>query len=75
MRAGGRCEHVSPSGFRCKRKGTDADHASHRDDHDDLQWLCPDHHKRKTARESWFAKSRNRRKGKRIRKDDRPGAL
>lgn len=76
-RAGGRCEHRSPSGYRCKARGTDADHALGRDIHDEnaLQWLCPTHHKRKTAEESREAKRAIRRKGARQRKDDRPGAL
>lgn len=74
-RAGGRCEWVSPSGVRCKRDGTDADHAGDRMDHDDLQWLCPIHHKRKTAGEARSAKSAKRRKGARVRRDERPGAL
>lgn len=76
-RAGGRCEHVSAAGVRCSRAGTDADHALGRWDHriEALQWLCPEHHKRKTGQESWAAKRAQRRKGKRERKDDRPGAL
>ena len=44
-------------------------------DHDDLQWLCPTHHKRKTAGEARSAKSAKRRKGARVRRDERPGAL
>lgn len=76
-RAGGRCEWVSPSGFRCKERGTDCDHALGRMIHDEnaLQWLCPHHHKRKTAEESRDAKRAKRRKGERKRRDDRPGAL
>lgn len=74
-RADGRCEHVSPAGVRCREAGTDADHAGDRMDHDNLQWLCPEHHKRKTAGESVTARRKNRRKGERTRRDDRPGAL
>lgn len=75
LRAGGQCEHVSKSGVRCKRRGTDADHALDRDNHDVLQWLCPEHHRRKTARESWAALSSKRYKGRRKRDDRGAGAL
>lgn len=77
VRAGGRCEHIGPSGARCTRQGTDADHAFDRDVHSlaALQWLCPEHHKRKTASESWGAKLSKRRKGARQRRNDHPGAL
>lgn len=74
-RAGGRCEHVGPSGARCVNQGTDADHALNRDIHSVLMWLCHEHHKRKTAEESRDAKRGKRRKGARRRRDDRPGAL
>lgn len=37
---------------RCIRTATDVDHRSDRDNHDDLQALCSDHHKQKTNRES-----------------------
>lgn len=74
-RAGGRCEYVGPSGARCANPGTDADHALSRNNDDVLMWLCPDHHKRKTAVESREAKVAKRRRGARKRRDDRPGAL
>lgn len=74
-RAGGRCEHVSKSGVRCSQPGTDADHRSNRWDHSDLQWLCREHHNRKTAQESSRARSRQRGRGRRRRRDDRPGRL
>ena len=74
-RAGGRCEHIGPSGARCKNPGTDADHALDRWNHDALQWLCPEHHKRKTAVEAQAGKRAVRRKGARRRRDDFPGAL
>lgn len=50
--AGGICEHRSRDGIRCTRVATDADHRTHRDNHDDLQALCSLHHKRKTQREA-----------------------
>lgn len=77
VRADGRCEHVSSSGARCKRRGTDLDHAFNRDNHSlhALQWLCPEHHKRKTAMESWAARLGAKTKGKRQRRDDNPSAL
>lgn len=77
LRADGRCEHVSASGVRCTRRGTDADHAFDRDNHSPfaIQWLCPEHHKRKTARESWAARAAARYKGRRKRDTQGPGAL
>lgn len=77
LRAGGQCEHISTSGVRCKRRGTDADHAFDRDLHSlyAIQWLCPEHHKRKTARESWAARVAKKVKGRRQRRDDNPSAL
>lgn len=53
-RADGRCEAQLRDGSRCSAFGTDCDHVVHGDDHSlaNLQWLCPWHHKRKTAREA-----------------------
>lgn len=49
---GGRCQGRLPSGKRCPRLGTDADHRSDPDNHDDLQWLCRKHHDDKTQNEA-----------------------
>lgn len=51
--AKGRCQQILPSGKRCPRDGTDADHIRPGDDHRqvNLQWLCDAHHKAKTAKE------------------------
>lgn len=54
--AGGRCEYRFPRGGRCPDPGTDADHASSRDNHDDLAWLCRRHHQMKTQVESAAAR-------------------
>lgn len=53
-RDGGRCTWRLPSGKRCPRKGTDVDHRRNNDDHSlsNLQLLCVDHHKQKTAMEA-----------------------
>lgn len=56
-RAGGICEHRTRNGIRCKREATDADHRTHRDNHDDLQALCSEHHKQKTQREARAAQN------------------
>lgn len=71
------CEHVSKSGVRCTQVATDVDHAFHRDEHrpEFLQGLCAEHHKRKTAGESWAARSGARYKGKRKRESGGLGAL
>lgn len=50
--AGGRCEWLLPSGKRCPRPATDADHKSDPLDHDDLQALCRTHHNKKTGEEA-----------------------
>lgn len=50
--AGGRCEQRLPSGARCPRRATDADHRSDPLNHDDLQALCAHHHKIKTGQEA-----------------------
>lgn len=73
--AGGRCEWVSPSGVRCRREGTDADHWEGRDIHgvEALRWLCDTHHKRKTSEEAFAGRTSKRRKGGRRREDDWPG--
>ena len=57
-KAGGRCEHILPSGNRCPRDGTDADHKSDPNNHDDLQWLCRKHHNDKTSQEARAAKAK-----------------
>ena len=56
--AGGRCEQLLPSGRRCPRPATDADHKNDPNDHDDLQALCSTHHKRKTSQEAREGKAR-----------------
>jgi hypothetical protein len=50
--AGGRCQQILPSGARCPRPATDADHKSDRENHDDLQALCRKHHNDKTSLEA-----------------------
>lgn len=53
-RAGGRCEAtLRDTGERCPATGTDCDHKERGDNHalDNLQWLCPWHHNRKSSRE------------------------
>lgn len=62
QRAGGRCEWVRSSGRRCTSPGTDADHRTSRDNHDDLQWLCRFHHNMKTQAEAQAAKAAKRAK-------------
>jgi len=54
--AGGRCEWILPSGKRCPRKGNEADHYGQPWEHDKLRWLCPDHHKKHTARQALAAR-------------------
>ena len=49
---GGKCQARLPSGKRCPRLGTDVDHRSDPDNHDDLQLLCEEHHKQKTQQEA-----------------------
>jgi len=56
--AGGRCEQILPSGARCPRPATDADHKSDPLNHDDLQALCRTHHNRKTGIEAQQGKAR-----------------
>lgn len=81
-RAGGRCEARSQitdwgktygHGSRCDRPGTDADHRGDRDDHDDLQWLCSPHHKRKTQKEALAGKAR--RQAPKRQEEQHPGRL
>lgn len=81
-RAGGRCEAASQitdwgktyaHGTRCERAGTDCDHKSDRDNHDDLQWLCSLHHRRKTQKES--AEGKAARKLPPRREEPHPGRL
>lgn len=56
-RSGGRCELLEPGKggrlVRCWRTGRDVDHIEPGDDHSlgNLQYLCPYHHGRKSARE------------------------
>lgn len=57
-KAGGRCEWILPSGARCPRPGSDADHKNDPLDHDDLQWLCRRHHNIKTGEEARAARSK-----------------
>lgn len=47
---------------RCIQTATDADHRSNRNNHDDLQALCPYHHGVKTQRESAAGRAAARRK-------------
>jgi 5-methylcytosine-specific restriction protein A len=56
--AGGQCQQTLPSGARCPRDATDADHKGDPLDHDNLQALCPAHHKRKTSGEAQQGKAR-----------------
>lgn len=72
-RDGNRCTWRLPSGKRCPRRGTDVDHRKPGDDHSlaNLQLLCPDHHKRKTAGEAYAG--RMRRKGRQRPDERHPG--
>lgn len=75
-RAGGRCEWRLPSHKRCPRPGTDCDHKVAGDDHrvENLQWLCPTHHGKKTAFEAHRAKAKK--KASRLRPtEDHPGRV
>ncbi len=56
--AGGRCEQILPSGARCPRPATDADHKSDPNNHDDLQALCRKHHNDKTSKEAHAARAK-----------------
>lgn len=60
-RAGGQCQWVE-QGQRCPLPGTDCDHAGDRNDHSNTQWLCEDHHKRKTQQEAQEARAAQRAK-------------
>lgn len=53
-----RCRWKLPSGKRCPRRGTDVDHKVPGNDHRDanLQLLCEEHHKAKSAREGHAAR-------------------
>lgn len=69
--AGGRCQQTLPSGMRCPRDATDADHIDDPTNHDRLQALCPRHHQIKTSREAQEGKAR---KGSWTREpEDHPG--
>lgn len=59
-RAGGRCEKLLPSGARCPRRGTDADHVTDPDNHDPsaLEWTCSYHHGKKSSQEGAAAKAK-----------------
>jgi hypothetical protein len=61
-RAEGRCEWRLKSGKRCPRPGTDCDHRKPGDDHRmaNLQWLCPDHHGKKSSFEGRKARADKR---------------
>lgn len=61
-RAGGRCQYVDATG-RCPVEGTDCDHIVRGDNHElsNLQWLCREHHKAKTAQEASAARPQRRR--------------
>lgn len=63
-RADGRCEAMLHDGSRCDAVGTDCDHRQRGDNHslENLQWLCPWHHKRKTRSEALEALSAIRHK-------------
>lgn len=62
----GQCEWRLPSRKRCPRAGTDCDHIVPGDNHDpsNLQWLCHDHHSKKSAGEGgqrrWAARPKQR---------------
>lgn len=58
--AGGRCQALLPSGARCPRPATDADHKVPNDDHGprNLQALCKHHHGKKSAGEGNAARRR-----------------
>lgn len=66
-RSGGRCEARLPSGLRCPRRGTDADHVIPGDDHrlSNLRDLCEFHHDKKSSREGLQARRDQRRAGHR----------
>lgn len=58
VRAGGRCERIKAStGKRCPNQGRDADHVDREDPSSPLEWLCPWHHRKKTAREGVAART------------------
>lgn len=70
-RDGYRCKAQTLTG-RCPGVATDVDHIKRGDDHSDsnLQSLCADHHKQKTAREGHLAYNAQRRaQQKRIERD------
>lgn len=56
--AGGRCEWILPSGRRCPREGSEADHYGEPWEHDKLRWLCTTHHKQRTAAQALAARTR-----------------
>lgn len=66
-RAGGRCEKRLPSGARCPRRGTDADHVGDRDNHSmsNLEWACSFHHLAKSSIEGQVEKAKRAAKWKR----------
>lgn len=62
--AGGQCQWVT-NGQRCTWTGRlngdngQCDHIDNPHDHDRLQWLCPTHHKQKTALEAAAPRTRH----------------
>ena len=72
--AGGRCQWILPSGARCPREATDADHKSDPLNHDDLQALCRTHHNRKTGEEARAARAKKG-SAKRPKETRHPGRL
>lgn len=70
-RAGGRCEWIMPSGRRCPRQGSEADHYGKSWQHHLLRWLCAEHHKEHTQAQSRQARTRK----PRIRRQRHPGSL
>lgn len=61
-RAGGRCERRGRTGTRCRRPGSECDHIKPRwlggtHELDNLQWLCPPCHARKTTAEAAQARA------------------
>lgn len=66
------CEHMNQAGGRCRLIGNQCDHIVAGDDHrhENLQWLCVDHHQEKTAAEATAARAD--RNSKRLRANRRP---
>lgn len=72
--AGGRCQWRLPSGKRCPRDGTDADHIGNNEDHSqgNLRWLCSFHHKKRTSAQALAARVGP---PKKVREEQHPGRL